>query len=207
VESTLSTCERFVVYRDGRSARHHHAAHCAVCHSAGSSIPLTTYQEARPWAVAIKDQVLSREMPPWGAVKGFGDLSPDYGLSQEDIMIIAAWVVGGAPKGSPQLLLGSTAKSKVVSVLNTKDGLVIDTRIQLKQPIEVAGIRPITETTVESVRLVAHLPNGRIVPLLWLYHFNPKMTRTFTFRKSMELPQETVIESSAPLRFALELAQ
>src|SRR5437762_13592207 len=73
--------------------------HCVSCHASGSSIPLTSYEEVRPWAVAIKEQVLSRSMPPWGAVKGFGDLAPDDSLSQEEITIIAAWVVGSAPPG------------------------------------------------------------------------------------------------------------
>src|SRR3954466_3281184 len=67
------------------------ASHCISCHGSGTNIPLTTYEEARPWAVSIKEQVLSRAMPPWGAAKGFGDLSGDTSLTQEEIMIIAAW--------------------------------------------------------------------------------------------------------------------
>src|SRR6266481_4227814 len=67
---------------------------CISCHGPGSSIPLTSYDEVRPWAVAIKEQVLARSMPPWGAVKGFGDFSPDRALTQDEILIIAAWVVG-----------------------------------------------------------------------------------------------------------------
>ncbi|HEY7306958.1 MAG TPA: cytochrome c, partial [Bryobacteraceae bacterium] len=79
------------------------ARRCVACHGEAASIPLTRYEEVRPWAVAIKEQVLSRAMPPWGAVKGFGDLEPDHALSQEEIMIIAAWVIGGAPQGDPAL--------------------------------------------------------------------------------------------------------
>jgi len=41
------------------------------------SFSMLTYAEARPWAVAIKDEVLSRRMPPWGAVKGFGEFRDD----------------------------------------------------------------------------------------------------------------------------------
>ena len=64
---------------------------CISCHSSGSTIPLTSYDEVRPWAVAIKEQVLSRSMPPWGAVKGFGDLVPDESLTEDETMIMAAW--------------------------------------------------------------------------------------------------------------------
>ena len=77
---------------------------CVECHRpGGSAFSLVTYEEARPWAKAIEEEVLEKRMPPWGAVKGFGDLSPDGSLTQQEIAIIAAWVVGGAPEGDPAL--------------------------------------------------------------------------------------------------------
>jgi hypothetical protein len=181
------------------------ANRCLACHAAGSAIPLTTYEEVRPWAVSIKEQVLSRSMPPWGAVKGFGDLAPDYGLTQEEIMIIAAWVVGGAPKGNPALLPKQAVNSKGTAAIPVKDGLVVETRGELKEPLQAAGVRPLADQMVESARVTAKLPDGRIEPLVWLYHFDPKLGHTFTFRRPLELPPKTVIESSAPLRFALEI--
>ena len=52
--------------------------HCAGCHrEAGSAFPLITYQDARPWAKAIRDEVLNRRMPPWDAVKGVGEFRGD----------------------------------------------------------------------------------------------------------------------------------
>jgi len=49
-------------------------ARCFSCHHQdGLAFSLTTYTEARPWAEAIKEEVLGRTMPPWGAIKGFGD--------------------------------------------------------------------------------------------------------------------------------------
>ena len=40
---------------------------CASCHRSDGSapMPLTTYAEVRPWAKAIKHEVLARRMPPW----------------------------------------------------------------------------------------------------------------------------------------------
>ena len=40
---------------------------CQVCHRPGSIAPMSllTFEEARPWARAIKAQVSSRSMPPW----------------------------------------------------------------------------------------------------------------------------------------------
>ena len=63
-----------------------------------------TYEEARPWAKAIKEEVLARRMPPWNAVKGFGDFKNDRGLTQEQIEMLADWVEGGAPEGDPAYL-------------------------------------------------------------------------------------------------------
>ena len=47
---------------------------CQVCHRAGSIAPMSllTYEDARPWARAIKEKVVKREMPPWYIDKNIG---------------------------------------------------------------------------------------------------------------------------------------
>jgi mono/diheme cytochrome c family protein len=42
---------------------------CVECHrqNAMAPMPLMTYDEARPWARAIKQKVVAREMPPWAS--------------------------------------------------------------------------------------------------------------------------------------------
>src|ERR1700719_309063 len=78
---------------------------CATCHrEGGSSFSLMTFEEARPWAKAIKEEVLERRMPPWEAVKGFGEFRDDRGLTQEEIELISDWVEGSAPEGDPKYL-------------------------------------------------------------------------------------------------------
>ncbi|MEP7272625.1 MAG: hypothetical protein ABI882_14065 [Acidobacteriota bacterium] len=75
---------------------------CLACHSPGKmrgDISLTTYEEARPWAKAIKEEVLEKRMPPYQAVRGFGSFVRNYGLSQREIDLLVSWVEGGAPKG------------------------------------------------------------------------------------------------------------
>src|SRR5258708_4772749 len=80
-------------------------ARCLTCHlESGRAFSLSTYAEARPWAVAIKEEVLMRRMPPWNAVKGFGRFKNDLGLTQEELSLIADWVEGGAPEGDPMLM-------------------------------------------------------------------------------------------------------
>src|SRR5579871_6669056 len=62
-------------------------ANCQSCHRPGQVAPmaLLTYQDARPWAKAIKTAVLSKKMPPWFADPRFGHFANDRTLPQSDI--------------------------------------------------------------------------------------------------------------------------
>src|SRR5499433_4460343 len=75
---------------------------CLACHAPGkikSDIPLTTYEEARPWAKAIKEEVLEKRMAPFQAVKGYGSFIHDYTLPKRDVELLVSWIEGGAPRG------------------------------------------------------------------------------------------------------------
>jgi hypothetical protein len=87
--------------------------HCTVCHSAGGPAPmaLTTYAETRPWARAIKEQVLTRRMPTWHAARGFGAFANDPSLTPFELSLIVAWVDGGLPQGSPGVRAALDAKA------------------------------------------------------------------------------------------------
>src|SRR5204863_3434485 len=77
---------------------------CQTCHRPGEAAPfsLLTYEQARPWAKAIKDAVLEKKMPPWFADPQFGKFANDASLSQGDIRTLVAWVEAGAPLGDPK---------------------------------------------------------------------------------------------------------
>jgi len=78
---------------------------CISCHrSGGPAFDLGAYEQARPWAEAIKQEVLERRMPPWGAIKGFGDFRDEEALTEMEIAVISSWVEGGAPRGDLTLL-------------------------------------------------------------------------------------------------------
>jgi hypothetical protein len=177
---------------------------CTSCHSAGSAIPLTSYQEVRPWAIDIKDEVLTRSMPPWGAVKGFGDLLPDNSLTEEEITIIAAWVVGGAPAGKPMPRAAINSSSAAAETEKSADAVLIDGYRVLRSPLILTGIRPQPTQTVKSAKITATFPDRHVEPLLWLYEYDPKLQKVFLFRRPLRLPPGTIIESSAPVRFYLQ---
>ena len=76
---------------------------CANCHRPGEVAPMSllSYDDARPWAKAIKAKVVAREMPPWGAdMTQTLPMRNDISLSQKEIDTIAAWVDGGAARGN-----------------------------------------------------------------------------------------------------------
>jgi hypothetical protein len=77
---------------------------CVKCHQTdelASSVPLTSYDAARPRAELIKQKVMSGEMPPWPADPATGvKFRNDPRLTQREIDVIKAWVDAGAPKGN-----------------------------------------------------------------------------------------------------------
>jgi hypothetical protein len=74
---------------------------CASCHRPSQMAPMSllSYEETRPWAKAIRQRVVRREMPPWFADPAHGRFANDPSLPQAEIDTIAAWVDAGAPKG------------------------------------------------------------------------------------------------------------
>ena len=77
---------------------------CQGCHRPGEAAPMSllTYQQARPWAKAMKEAVLLKKMPPWPADPQVGHFSNDRSLPSKDRDTLIAWVDGGAPEGNPK---------------------------------------------------------------------------------------------------------
>jgi hypothetical protein len=85
---------------------------CQQCHRPGSIAPMSllTYQQARPYARAMKQRtMLARSphgrgaMPPWFIEKNIGiqQFKDDISLSDEEIALFAKWADSGAPEGNP----------------------------------------------------------------------------------------------------------
>ncbi|HWZ30942.1 MAG TPA: hypothetical protein VNX18_06400 [Bryobacteraceae bacterium] len=77
---------------------------CQNCHRPGSigPMPLLSYNDARPWARSIKQQVVQRNMPPWFIDRAVGiqKFKNDASLSDQEIATISKWVDAGAPMGN-----------------------------------------------------------------------------------------------------------
>jgi hypothetical protein len=168
---------------------------CAVCHrQGGSAFSLLAYAEARPWAKAIKDEVLERRMPPWGAVKGFGEFQDDQGLTQEQLELIADWVEGGAPEGDPQYLPKTPNVQPPSSGSPAPGGLPVDGELTLKTAVTVAGVRAREVPEGSSFMAVARRPDGTIEPLVWIYDYQPRFDHPYWYSAPLHFPAGARIE-------------
>jgi hypothetical protein len=75
---------------------------CQSCHRAGEVAPMSlmTYEEARPWAIAMKMAVLTKKMPPWYADPQYGHFANERKLTAQEIRTLVSWVDGGAQPGN-----------------------------------------------------------------------------------------------------------
>jgi hypothetical protein len=172
---------------------------CASCHRpGGSSFSLLTWADAQPRAVAIRDAVLSRRMPPWGAVKGFGSFRNDQALSQEQIELVTRWVASDTPRGNRNLVPTPPAFSATPSVSVPPNAIRISGPATLDRPVSVDGFVAEHVTPDQSIRVVAILPDGRTTPLVWLHGYDERLPHAFLLRTPLRLPARTTIHGIPP---------
>ena len=154
---------------------------------------LMTYKEARPWAEAIKEEVLARRMPPWGAVKGFGDYRNDEALTPEQLELITSWVDGGVPEGEEKDLLPAPPVTETAKVKPPKNELIISGDFTLMRKLTLDGLWPQSVPADASLQIIAALPDGSVEPLLWLENYKKQYGHPFLLRTPLDLPAGTVI--------------
>ena len=185
-------------------------ARCLECHVDGgrAPMPLTTYAEARPWARAIKHEVLTRRMPIWHAARGFGDFANDPSLSPFEIALIAAWVDGGAPKNLPSSMpvSGSAIESSSGMEVPAMDGREVSVPCgqQAAPRGRLIGLRP-KLTKGASVRVQLRLPGGRTEILGWFREFDPEFAPTYWLRTPVEIPAGAHVTSEGTTGCAVTL--
>src|SRR5829696_6367512 len=76
---------------------------CTQCHRPGEIAPMSllTYEDARPYAESIVDELTEGAMPPWHADPNVGHFKNDRSLSAADKATLLNWAKNGAPRGNP----------------------------------------------------------------------------------------------------------
>jgi hypothetical protein len=171
--------------------------HCISCHhEGGPAFSLATWKDARPWAKAIGEEVLQRRMPPWGAVKGFGDFRNDQGLTAEQLELIVDWEEGGAPEGEEKDLPAHPVFPKFplaeAGEHHTKE-IMIRGELKLHDSFQLDGLLPKIVPDGVSFQVTAELPDGSVEPLLWLENYKKQYGHPFLLRRPLMLPAGTVI--------------
>jgi hypothetical protein len=145
---------------------------CLGCHRPGGiAMSLATYDEARPWAKAIKEELLEKRMPPWHPVKGYGEFRNAPTLSQRDIDLVINWVEGGAPKGDekdlpegplystdwqlgkPDLTLKADSESKIAADADERRTVVLATNLKEDRWVSAIDLKPGNGSVVHCAKL------------------------------------------------------
>jgi hypothetical protein len=168
--------------------------HCISCHrEGGTAFSLETYHDARPWAKAIGEEVLQRRMPPWGAVKGFGDFRNDQGLTEEQLELIVDWEEGGAPEGEEKDLPAAPKFAPAEEIAHSPKEVAVSGELKLTRAIKLDGLWPKGVPEGASFQVTAELPDGSVEPLLWLKNYKKAFAHLFLLRRPLELPAGTVV--------------
>ena len=156
---------------------------------------LVTYEDARPYASAMREEVLARRMPKWHAARGYGQFANDPSLSPFDIALIVSWVDGGALRGDP-----------------AKPG----TPIPLRPAPPVAARKitlPCRDAALPAGRLLAItpamgegasagfsvvLPGGRHEILAWVRDYEKEFPDTYWLETPLRLPPGSRLHAEAP---------
>jgi hypothetical protein len=173
--------------------------HCASCHHPGGmAFSLMTYADARPWAVAIKEEILRRRMPPWGAIKGFGEFRNDTALTPEEMERIVSWTDGGVPEGEPKDMPPPPKSLEPETFSHHKGELSASGEFALTKAFTLDGLWPEKIAEKGSFQITAQFPDGTIQPLLWLQDYKMQFGHPFLFQTPVNLPAHTVIHGIPP---------
>jgi len=156
---------------------------------------LTTYADARPWAKAIRDEVLARRMPPWGPVKGVGHFADDPSLSLPEIDMFVSWVEGGAPEGDPALLPSKVPSAAAMPApLRAGREVQVNQSLVLDRAITVDGLRPTGLQDNQSLEAWVTMPDQSIERLIWLKEHRSLWPQEYRLQAPLHLARGTRVD-------------
>ena len=164
--------------------------HCTNCHRPGEIAPMSllTYEEARPWARAIRDNVVNGIMPPWHADPAHGKFRNERRLTAEEKDVITRWVAAGAPQGDPNNLPPKPTYAEGWTIGQPDAVLTMSTDYAVPATGEVEYQYfevPTNFTEDKWVQAIEIRPGNRsVVHHILVYARSPNMTmRTQAFRQ------------------------
>jgi hypothetical protein len=186
-------------------------ARCVSCHRPGGQgpMPLVTYEEARPWARAVREEVLARRMPRWHAVRGYGSFVNDPSLSSFEIAAIVAWVDGGAPRDVPARAaalppaLPPAPVARVVPPRGARE-LQVGCDDRTLPDGELLAVRP-RLARGGSAGISVRLPSGRREIVAWIRDFDPDFEETYWLRTAIphRAGRRLLVEATRPCTLAV----
>ena len=174
---------------------------CTSCHRPGEIAPMSllTYEDARPYAQSIRDEVGEGHMPPWHADAPAGTFENERRLSEADRNTLFDWIDGGAPKGDPKDLPPQPhyADGWMIGKPDAVFEMQEDYKIPAKGTIAYEYFYiPTNFTEPKFVQAIEVRPGNRAVVhhALVQYQARPDLTRTPVLKMNPEfqrLPEPT----------------
>jgi hypothetical protein len=182
-------------------------ARCVACHVDGGRGPmsLATYEAARPWARAIREEVLSRRMPKWHAARGYGQFANDRSLTPFEIALIVAWVDAGAVRGpqpsmeSPAIPSTPLPPRDTYRTQRTNCG-----ERTVSASVRLLAVRPELDEG-GSAGISVSLPDGTREVIAWIRDFEKDFTDTYWLRSPIDLPRGSKLQVDSIGRCRIDL--
>jgi hypothetical protein len=172
-------------------------ARCIRCHSPDGKGPmsLVTYEDARPYANAMREEVLARRMPKWHAARGYGQFANDPSLSPFDIALIVSWVDGGALRGDPAKPATPVPPRQVARHAARK--VTLPCRDVAIPAGRLLGVTPVMAEGA-SAGFSVSLPGGRDEILAWIRDYEKEFQETYWLETPLRLPPGSRLHAEAP---------
>jgi hypothetical protein len=168
---------------------------------------LVSYEDARPWAKAIREEVLTRRMPKWHAARGYGQFANDRSLTPFEIALFVAWVDGGAVRGPTRMPVEASsagAENRSPRVRRVRMRCESDRLPQGR----LLAVRPrLDEGASAGISVV--LPDGSREIVAWIRGFEKKFEETYWLQDPVVLPAgaRLDVEASGRCRVVVSLAR
>ncbi len=156
-------------------------------------MPFTSYEGARPWARAIREEVLSRRMPKWHAARGYGQFANDRSLTPFEIALVVAWVDGGAIRGPQSAMQPSLADESKPPVRDATRTIQLRCGERALPVGRLLAVRPrLAEGESAGIRVA--FPDGRREVIAWIRDFERKFAETYWLRSPLDIPRGTRLQ-------------